>query len=494
VTPALTMTIDGAGVDAEDGFDVLNPSTGEVVGRAPLAADAQVDVAVEAASRAGRGWRDTPAVERGAAIVRLAAAVREATDELAGLLTREQGKPLASSRAEIGAFCALLDFYAQEARRIAGQVLESDHADRFVYVLKQPVGVVAAITPWNDPLHLLGRMLAPALAAGCTIVAKPASETPLTTLRLGALAASELPPGVLNVVTGPGPTVGERLVRHAGVAKVALTGSVDGGRAVMRAAAESIKGVTLELGGQCPCIVWHDADLERAADAITFQGFRGSGQVCNRVNRVLVHASVAERLVEDVAELASRVVVGDGFDEGVDIGPLVNRRQLAWVAGQVDDAVAKGARVVTGGAPLAGERFDRGYFYPPTVLADCTPDMGVMREETFGPVLAFATVDGDLDAAFDLANAGWSGLSAFFFCGDQRDCWRAARELQAGSVWINDIHGSMVQAPYGGMKQSGLGREQGAAAMDEYLELKTVYHEMSDGPRGARPCVHRAGP
>jgi succinate-semialdehyde dehydrogenase / glutarate-semialdehyde dehydrogenase len=485
------MIIDGVPVDGEESFDVLNPSTGDVVGRAPIAGSEQIGAAAEAAHRGGRGWRNTPAVERGSRIVRLASLVHAAAEELAEWLTLEQGKPLAASRAEIGAFCALLEFFAQEARRIEGRVLESDQIDRFVYVLRQPIGVVAAIPPWNDPLHLLGRMIAPALAAGCTVVAKPASETPLTTLRIGALAAEAFPAGVFNVIAGPGPTVGQQLVRHPLVAKAALTGSVEGGRSVMRAAADGIKSVTLELGGQCPCIVWRDADLDKAVDAIAFQGFRGSGQVCNRVNRVLVHEAVYERMIDDVAGLASRVVVGDGFADGVDIGPLINHHQLEWVAGQVDDAVAKGARVITGGKPLSGNGYDRGFFYPPTVLADCTPEMGVMRDETFGPVLAFSAVGDDLDSAFDLANSGWSGLSAFFFGGDQRDCWRAARDLQAGSVWINDIHGSMVQAPYGGMKQSGLGREQGSAALDEYLELKTVYHEMSDQPRGPRLCVHR---
>jgi len=485
------MTIGGSGVGGEGSFDVLNPSTGDLVGRAPLAGDEHVDAAARAAHAAWRGWRDTPGVERGAAIMALVASVRDEAEELAAMLTREQGKPLAAARGEVAGFCAVMDFYAQEARRISGQVLESDQADRFVYVLKQPVGVVAAIPPWNDPLHLLSRMIGPALAAGCTVVAKPASETPLTTLELGTLARQALPPGVFNVVTGPGPVVGEQLVRHPLVAKVALTGSVAGGRSVLSAAADGIKSVTLELGGQCPCIVWRDADIDKAVDAIAFQGFRGSGQVCNRVNRVLVHDAVYDRVVADVAELASRIVVGDGFADGVDIGPLINRSQLEWVTGQVDDAVANGARVLTGGTPLTGDGFDRGSFFEPTVLADCTPDMQVMQNETFGPVLAFARGGDDLDAAFDLANAGWSGLSAFFFGGDQRDCWRAARELQAGSVWINDIHGSMVQAPYGGMKQSGLGREQGSVAMDEYLELKTVYHEMSDRSRGQRLCVHR---
>jgi succinate-semialdehyde dehydrogenase / glutarate-semialdehyde dehydrogenase len=485
------MTVDGNALYGQETFAVLNPSSGETVGRAPVATDHQVDAAVRAAHRAWRSWRDTPAVDRKAAMMRLVGVVKDAAEDLAHLLTREQGKPLANAKAEIAGFCSVIEFYAEEARRISGMVLESDQADRFVYVAKQPIGVVAAITPWNDPLHLLSRMIGPAIAAGCTVVAKPASETPLTTLRLGELAAEVLAPGVLNVVTGPGPSVGEHLVSHPLVAKVTLTGSVDGGRSVLRSAADQVKSVTLELGGQCPCIVWHDADLPKAAEAITFQGFRGAGQVCNRVNRVYASESVYDTLVTDVAELASRIVVADGFAARVDIGPLINRRQLGWVISQVDDAVAKGARIITGGQPLTGNGYDNGFFYPPTVLADCTPDMEVMQRETFGPVLAFAAAPDELDHAFDLANQGWSGLSAFFFSGDQRSCWRAARELQAGSVWINDIHGSMVQAPYGGMKLSGLGREQGSVAIDEYLELKTVYHDMSDKPRGTRPGVHR---
>jgi len=225
-------------------------------------------------------------------------------------------------------------------------------------------------------------------------------------------------------------------------------------------------------------------------DAITFQAFRGCGQVCNRVNRVYAHEEVYDELTNRVAELASRVVVGEGFQEGVDIGPVVNQRQLEWVAGQVEDAVAGGARVLTGGKRLAGDGYDKGFFFMPTVLADCNHNMQVMREETFGPVLAFMKIGDDLDQAFEYANDSWNGLSAYFFSADQRNCYLAARRLEAGSVWINDIHGSMVQAPYGGMKQSGIGREQGSIAVDEYLEWKTVYQEMSSESRGSRLCVH----
>lgn len=488
-----SLLIDGEQVQGASGeyVEVLNPANGEVIGRVPVASEEEIGAAVQSSYAAFMDWRDTPAWERANYMTRLIQGMRENIDEVAGTLTREQGKPFPQAKGEINGFCAVMEFYAQEARRITGMVLQSDHRDRFVYVLREPQGVVAAIPPWNDPLHLLSRMMGPALAAGCTVVAKPATETPLATLMMGQVAMEAgLPPGVLNIITGPGERVGEALVRHARVSHASLTGSLAGGIAVMKAAAEGMKRVTLELGGQCPCIVWRDADLDKAVDAITFQAFRGCGQVCNRVNRVYAHEAVYDELTQRIAELASRIIVGEGFGAGVDIGPLVKARQLEWVTSQVDQAVAAGAKVLTGGGRLTGEGYDRGNFFAPTVLVDCTHDMEVMRAETFGPVLAFMEIGDDLEQAFELANDSWNGLSAYFFSADQRNCFLAARRLTAGSVWINDIHGSMVQAPYGGMKQSGMGREQGSIAVDEYLEWKTVYHEMSYEARRARLCVH----
>jgi acyl-CoA reductase-like NAD-dependent aldehyde dehydrogenase len=487
------MLIDGrpAGAGALESFEVFNPSTGELVGVVPTASPAEIDAAAQSAHRAFKEWRDTPAADRAACLLKVVQAVRARADDIGRVLTREQGKPFPQAKGEVAGFCAVMEFYAHEARRLRGMVLESDHRDRFVYVLRQPVGVVAAIPPWNDPLHLLSRMIGPALAAGCTVVAKPSSDTPLATLLMAEIALEAgLPAGVLNVITGSGGKVGGALTRHPLIAKIALTGSLEGGRQVMRAAADGIKRVTLELGGQCPCIVWHDADLDKAVDALTFQSFRGCGQVCNRVNRVYAHEAIAGELAERVAELAARIVVGDGFEPGVDIGPLVNGKQWEWVKGQVDKAVSQGARLLTGGGRPDGAAFARGHFFAPTVLAGCTQDMEVMREETFGPVLAFMAVGDDLERAFELANDTVYGLSAYFFSGDMRNCYLAAKRMEAGSVWINDIHGSFVQAPYGGMKQSGIGREQGQIAVDEYLEWKTVYHEMSPASRGARLCVH----
>ena len=483
------MIIDGKPVEGVSGefIDVTNPSNEEIVGRIPVATPQEIDQAVRAAHAAFLKWRDMPAGDRAGLMMKLIQAVREDLDEMARILTLEQGKPLWQAKGEINGFCAVIEFYSQEARRIQGMVLQSDARDKFVYVLRHPMGVIAAIPPWNDPLHLLSRMAGPALAAGCTVVAKPSTETPLTTSKLGQLfIKAGFPPGVFNVITGPGGRVGEALIRHPLVRKVALTGSVEGGRQVMKAAAEDIKRVTLELGGQCPCIVWKDADINKAVDSITFQAFRGAGQVCNRVNRVYAHEDIYDELVTRIARYAARIVVGDGFQQGVDIGPLVNARQLKWAAGQVEEAREKGAKVLCGGQRIG----DKGYFYSPTVLSDCTHEMSVMREETFGPVLAFMRIGNDLDQAFEYANDTVFGLSSYFFSNDMRNCFLAAQRLEAGSIWINDIHGSFVQAPYGGMKASGIGREQGSIAIDDYLEYKTVYQEMSYDSRGPRIVVH----
>ena len=473
-------------------LQVLNPADGELVGTVPIATEAEVDVACQAAHAAFLKWRNTPATTRGQTMMNAINAIRARVDEIANLLTREQGKTLTNAKGEVLGFCAVIQFYAEEARRIEGKLLESDDPDRMTFVMRQPIGVVAAIPPWNDPLHLLSRMMGPALAAGCTIISKPSSETPLATLLTASIAAEAgLPPGVWNIITGPGGAVGETLIQHPLVRKVSLTGSLEGGKRVMELAAQQVKRVTLELGGQCPCIVWNDFDLDRAADGIVFQAFRSSGQVCNRVNRVYAHCDIADTLTARIAMLARRIVIGNGLKEGVDIGPLVNQRQWDWVHSHVEDALAKGARLECGGGKPGGAEFERGFFYAPTVLSNCDATMRVMTEETFGPALGIQTIDDDLDAAFELANNTPYGLSAYFYSDDRIRCYRATQRLEAGSVWINDIHRSYLQAPYGGMKQSGIGREQGSMAIDDYLEWKTVYWDMSDQPRGTYACVHR---
>jgi len=457
MTTDLNMFVNGKFIESANTrrLQVLNPANGELVGTVPVATEAEVDAACRAAHAAFLKWRDTPAATRGQMMMNAINAIRGHVDEIANLLTREQGKTLANAKGEVLGFCAVMQFYAEEARRIEGKLLESDDPERMTFAMRQPIGVVAAIPPWNDPLHLLSRMMGPALAAGCTVVSKPSSETPLATLLTASIAADAgLPPGVWNVVTGPGGTVGESLVKHPIVRKVSLTGSLEGGKRVMELAAQQVKRVTLELGGQSPCIVWNDFDLDRAADGIVFQAFRSSGQVCNRVNRVYAHRDFADALTQKIAMLAQRIAVGDGLKDGVDIGPLVNHRQWDWVHSHVQDALAKGARLECGGGKPRGAEYERGFFYTPTVLSNCNSTMRVMNEETFGPVLGIQTIDDDLEAAFELANNTPYGLSAYFYSDDRVRCFRAAQRLEAGSVWINDIHRSYLQAPYGRVLQN----------------------------------------
>ena len=490
LVPEYPFIINGKEVtcSAKERTDVINPATEEIIGRVGVATPDEVNLAVESSHRAYLKWKKIPAVERAGKVMQFVNILRRDVDEIALALSREVGKPLPQAKGEVNGFCGLLEFYAQEARRISGSTLQSDQADRFVYVLKQPVGVVVAITPWNDPLALLGRMMGPAFAAGCSIIVKPASNTPVATYMVAKKAIEAgLPEGLFNVINGSGSKVGTQLVTHPLVRKIALTGGTDAGKQVMRNAADGMKRLTLELGGHCPCIVWKDADLEKAVEAITFQAFRSAGQVCNRVNRLYLHQDVYDEVVERISNFAAKVVVGNGVDAGVDIGPLNNLRQLEWVENQVKDALAKGATLHTGGSRIES----KGFFFQPTLLGNCTPSMDVMKEETFGPVLACVPVGDNLEEAFNAANDTPYGLSAYFFSGDARNCFLAARELEAGSIWINDIHGSMLQAPYGGMKESGIGREQGSMAVEEYMEQKTIYQEMSYESRGARLCVHK---
>jgi succinate-semialdehyde dehydrogenase/glutarate-semialdehyde dehydrogenase len=486
------MIVDGAEVGSASGewFSVYDPATGEEVGRVASGGEAEVEEAVESSYRALAEWRETPAVGRALLISSWAGQIRAKSEELGCLLTREQGRPLGEAKAEVESAARLLDYYAAEARRIEGWIPPVDHKERICLVFKEPVGVVAAITPWNFPLALLARIVGPALAAGCTVVGKPASDTPLTTLRIAQLALeSSLPPGVFNVVTGSGAEVGEALVEHPMVRKIGFTGSREIGKRIMELASRGLKRVTLELGGQCPAIVWEDANLDIAVDALTFQAYRQTGQVCNRVNRIYAHRTIAEELTERLVDKAKKIVVGNGFKEGVDIGPIINERQLKHVHSHVEDAVAKGAKVLCGGSRLTRGECAKGCFYPPTLVENCNHDMLLMTEETFGPVVGMMKVD-DWEETIDLANDSVYGLSAFVFTEDHRRAMWAARRLECGSVWVNDIHWTYHSCPYGGMKESGMGREQSPVAVDEYLELKAVYYDLARENRGGYACVH----
>jgi succinate-semialdehyde dehydrogenase/glutarate-semialdehyde dehydrogenase len=467
------MFIGGAWVGGGATIPVTDPTTGAEFDTVPLGGADAADMAIRAAFAAFGAWKAVPMAERVRIQKACAAAMRTSAAEVAALLSRELGRPLAGCLQEISRSAELLEIYAEEGLRLQATMALASAPGEKTIVTRDPVGVVVAITPFNYPINLLMFKLGAALVAGCTVVAKPSEDTPLSTLMLAEIFhKAGLPAGVFNVVTG-GRDLGEALVAHPLPRKIAFTGSVPAGKAIAAAAAGTMKRLTLELGGHSAAIVCADADLEKAAAAICRHGFANSGQFCYRVNRVYVDASVYEeflaRLVAKVAALTMAPAGGAG-----DLGPLVNEKIYANSARQVADARAKGARVLTGGDRLTGAGFDGGFYLPPTVLADAAPDMLVMQEETFGPVLGVAPVAGPAEA-LALANDSRMGLAGFVFTRDLARGMTLCEGFEVGSVWLNDIQRSSHYVPFGGMKESGLGREKGRYGVEAYLEYKTMY-------------------
>lgn len=472
----MEMFIDGTWQASDGGatFEVSNPATGAVVDHVPDATATDADRAIAAAARAFDTWRHRPVTERVAILKACAGAMRDRADEIGALLHAELGRPLAGCIGEISRSADLMDIYAEEGLRLQATMGLGGATGEKTIVTRDPVGVVVAITPFNYPVTLLMFKLGAALAAGCTMVAKPSEDTPLSTLRLAAIfAEAGLPPGCFNVVTGQGRALGEALVEHPVPRKIAFTGSTAVGKAIAAAAAGTMKRLTLELGGQSPAIVCADADLDKATSAIARHGFANSGQFCYRVNRVYVdraiHDAFVAQLTDKVASLALAPAGGDG-----DLGPLVNSKIYANSAAQVADARDKGARIVLGGDRQTGPGFDGGHYLPPTIIADATPDMLILREETFGPVLGICAVDSPAEA-LRLANDSRYGLAGFVFTRDLARGLALCEGMEAGSVWLNDIQRSSHFVPFGGMKESGLGREKGRYGVEAYLEYKTLY-------------------
>ena len=462
--------IDGQWLDAQNGATttITNPANGQAIGQVPNMGATETRQAIAAANRAWPAWRALTAKERSTLLRRWHALMLEQVDALAELLTLEQGKPLAEAKGEILYAASFIEWFAEEAKRIYGDTIPSHKADARIIVSKQPIGVVAAITPWNFPAAMITRKVGPALAAGCPCIIKPAPETPFTALALAALAEQVgIPAGIINVITGDAVAIGGELTASADVRKLSFTGSTPIGKLLMAQSADTLKKVSLELGGNAPFIVFDDADIDRAVEGALIAKFRNAGQTCVCVNRFLVQSGVYDTFAQRLAERVAAFTIGDGFGDGVSIGPLINERAVSKVEDHVQDALSKGAKRLCG-----GERHPLGHgFFQPTVLADVSADMKVASEETFGPLAALFRFDTE-EQAIAMANATEYGLAAYCYTRDLGRAWRLSEALEYGMVGINEGLISTEVAPFGGIKSSGLGREGSKYGIEDYLEIK----------------------
>jgi succinate-semialdehyde dehydrogenase / glutarate-semialdehyde dehydrogenase len=462
--------INGAWVTADGGekIDVTNPATGETIGTIPKMGTAETRRAIEAAHAAFPAWRGKTAQERSAILRRWSDLLLEHQDDLAVIMTAEQGKPLAESRGEVVYAASFIEWFAEEARRIYGDVIPPHQADKRILVLKEPIGVCAAITPWNFPSAMITRKAGPALAAGCTMVVKPATATPYSALALAELARrAGVPDGVFSVLTGGSAAIGAELTDNPLVRKLTFTGSTEVGKKLMAACAQTVKKVSLELGGNAPFLVFDDADIDAAVEGAIISKFRNTGQTCVCTNRFLVQDGVYSQFAEKLAAAVSRMKVGDGLKGETQQGPLIDRAALEKVEEHVADALQKGGRILTGGKrhPLGGT------FYEPTVITEVTPQMLMAREETFGPVAPLFRFRTEQEG-IALANDTEFGLASYFYSRDLGRVWRVAEALESGIVGINTGLISTTVAPFGGVKESGIGREGSKYGIDDFVVVK----------------------
>ena len=462
--------IDGQWIDADSGetLEVTNPSSGSVIGTVPKMDAAETERAVDAAELAFQSWRHRTAKDRAAILRKLADLMMENQEDLAALMTIEQGKPLAESRGEVVYAASFFEWFAEEGKRLYGDVIPTHLPDRRIIVIKEPVGVCAAITPWNFPSAMITRKAGPALAAGCTIVIKPAGSTPYSALALCELAEmAGVPAGVMNVVTGVSSQIGGELTSNEKVRKLTFTGSTNIGKVLMKQCADTVKKISLELGGNAPFMIFEDADIDAAVIGALQSKYRNSGQTCVCANRILVHDRVYDEFSEKLSNAVSKMKVGDGFDEGIELGPLIDLAAVEKVESHIMDAVGKGAMVAAGGSRHALG----GTFFQPTVLTNVKVNMAVANEETFGPVAPLFRFHSD-EEAIQMANDTEFGLAAYLYSRDIGRIWRVSEAIEYGIVGINTGIISTESAPFGGMKESGIGREGSKYGLDEYVEMK----------------------
>jgi succinate-semialdehyde dehydrogenase / glutarate-semialdehyde dehydrogenase len=452
-------------------IEVFNPANGEVVGTVPSCGKEETDAAIDAAHVAFSGWSKLTAYERADYLMKLHDLMIEEKEEIAELMTLEMGKPLKESVGEVMYAASFIKWYAEEGKRVYGRTIPSSAENKRMQVLRQPVGVVAAITPWNFPAAMITRKLGPALAAGCTFIVKPPKETPLTAIKLVELAdKAGFPKGVINLVTGSSSIIGKAIMDSEQVRKVTFTGSTEIGKKLIEQSAATVKNVSMELGGHAPAVVLDDADLKKAVAGIVASKFRNAGQTCICINRVYVQENVYDEFVELVAAEAKKLKVGNGLDEGTDIGPIINKDGYEKISEHVENALSNGAECVTGGK---GSAENGAYYYEPTVLKNVTQDMLIMNEETFGPVIPIHKIS-SIEEGIKLANTSPFGLAAYVYTENMSKGTQIVEGLDYGIIGWNDGVPSAAQAPFGGMKESGLGREGGVEGMEAYLETKYV--------------------
>lgn len=471
------MYINGEWRSAESGgtFVSTNPATGAELGRVPDGDRTDARTAIDAAIAALPAWRGRTAYERADILIEAHRIMLDRREDLAVLMTKEQGKPLRMARTEVGYAADFLLWFAEEAKRVYGEVIPSARTDQRFLVLQQPVGVCAAITPWNYPISMITRKVAPALAAGCTSILKPAEQTPLCAIEtFRVFADAGVPAGVVNLVTCSDPEpVADEILADSAVRKISFTGSTEIGKMIAARAGATMKRVSMELGGHAPFLVFPDADPEHAAKGAALVKFLNTGQACICPNRFIVHRSIADAFIATLRSRVEKLVPGDGLDKGTTVGPLIDDVALKKMQRQVDDAVDKGATLAMGGSRLKGTAFDKGAFFAPTILSDVTPDMLICSEETFGPIAPVLVFD-DEEEAIAMANATSYGLAGYIYTRDISRAIRVAEALDFGMIGINDINPTSAAVPFGGIKESGLGREGARAGITEYLDTKVL--------------------